>query len=303
MQMPRFAAGSARPRFVFAGTHLRARLIVGALLVSAPLLGCRDQAKVSAQQAQEDAASLAVVAEKDIAEVEQGMPEGAKKLGLLWSQGKNPHDDLAGVRAALGRTRREVHALNLSKSTFFALADDHGVAIRNDLEQDAMAEKNLFSIFPDLGKVKDGPVSTHGAFPETAAQSPPDRDWIYAVPVQGEDHKMLGVYVTGWTYRRFAFHLQETLRHELSEKLRKEQAAGKLPIFYVLVFDSSGVYGAPHTPDVNEKALAAAGLVEKTASGPHQSTLEITGRDFGYGAVRVPKLAPDAGIAVLRSEI
>jgi len=273
------------------------------LAAAALVAGCKDQGKFSAQKAAEDVATLAQLTNKDIEEVERGMPDGATRLATLWAQGKNPHDDLGAVRTALIKVRREVPALNLSKSTFFALADDHGVAIRNNLEQDAMAEKNLFAIFPDLAKVKDGNVSTLGAFPETAAQSPPDRDWIFAVPVQAEDHKLLGIYVTGWTYRRFAYHLQETLRHDLSEKLRKENATGKLPVFYVALFDRSGVYGAPKTPTIDEKALQDADLVAKTAGGPFQSVVTVTDRDFGYAAARTPKLGPDTGIAVLRSEL
>ena len=272
-------------------------------LTPALLSGCKDQGKFSAQKAAEDVASLVQLTNKDVEEVERGMPDGAKKLAVLWTPGKTPRDDLAGVRTALTRVRREVPALNQAKSTFFAITDERGIAIRNNLEQDAMAEKNLFGMFPDLAKAKDGPVSTLGAFPETAAQNPPDRDWIYAAPIQADDKKLLGVYVTGWAYRRFAFHLQETLRHDLSEKLRKENDTGKLPVFYVALFDRTGVYSAPKTPDVDEKAMKDADLVTKTASGPYQSVVSITDRDFGYAATRTPKLGPDTGIVVLRSEL
>jgi hypothetical protein len=109
--------------------------------------------------------------------------------------------------------------------------------------------------------------------------------------------------LTGWTYRRFSNHLQQSLQHDLAEALRAAGDTGKLPILYVAVFDKTGVYGAPMTPKVNEKALADADLVAKTANGPCQGALTITDRDFGYAAVRVGKLGPDIGIVVLRSEI
>ena len=67
--------------------------------------------------------------------------------------------------------------------------------------------------------------------------------------------------------------------------------------------DRAGVYGAPQTPAVNEKALSDANLVDKTASGPTEGVLTITERDFGYGAIRTPKLGAEVGIVVLRSEI
>jgi hypothetical protein len=69
------------------------------------------------------------------------------------------------------------------------------------------------------------------------------------------------------------------------------------------VFDATGIYSAPLTPQVNEKALSDLDLVAKTTAGPTHGVLNITDRDFGYAAARVPKLGPDTGIAVLRSEI
>ena len=39
------------------------------------------------------------------------------------------------------------------------------------------------------------------------------------------------------------------------------------------------------------------------ANGPADGVLTITERDFGYGAIRTPKLGPEVGIVVLRSEI
>ena len=55
--------------------------------------------------------------------------------------------------------------LTIAKSTFFALADANGVAIRNDLEEDVMAGQNLFSVFPALAKAKTAYTTTTGAFP------------------------------------------------------------------------------------------------------------------------------------------
>ena len=70
-------------------------------------------------------------------------------------------------------------ALLVAKSTFFALVDEKGVAIRNDLEQDAMAGQNVVQIFPALsGAMKGTYVTTTGAFPGPAGPLGPDKDWI-----------------------------------------------------------------------------------------------------------------------------
>lgn len=281
-------------------------LVAAFTLGGAVLSGCKDQGKISAQRATEDVAMLSKLADADVAEIERGLPEGAKRIGALWSakDGEgDPREDLPAVRAALTKVRRDVPDLNVSKSTFFAVTDDKGVAIRNNLEQDAMAGKDLMALFPELAKAKDGYTVTTGAFPETVGIPFKDKDWIAAAPIAGSDGKLLGFYITGWTFRRFAYHLQESLRHELSERLRAAGDTGKLPIFYVAVFDRTGVYGAPKTPPVNEKALEDADLVGKTAGGVHQSSLEIADRAFGYAAARVPKLGADTGIVVLRSEL
>ncbi|HEY2516569.1 MAG TPA: hypothetical protein VGI39_37120, partial [Polyangiaceae bacterium] len=153
---------------------------------------------------------------------------------------------------------------------------------------------------PDLAKAEQGAyVTTTGAFPGPPLPSGPDKDWIAAIGVKKDDGGIGGVLLTGWTYRRFAYHLQEQLRHDLEQK----QQNGKIPILYVMVFDKSGAYGARDTPPVNEKAIADLDPVGKTAQGAAEGSLSITDRDFGWVAVRVPKLGPEIGLAVLRSEL
>jgi hypothetical protein len=177
------------------------------------------------------------------------------------------------------------------------------VAIRNDLEEDVMAGQNLFSIFPALAKAKDAYTTATGAFPNSPGKNGPDEDWIAGTPVKRADGTTGAVFVTGWTYRFFARHLQESLKDQLTEQARKTGDEGKIPVFYVAVFDKTGVYPAPTTPQVNEKALGGVDLVGQTAAGPTQGTLNITDRGFGWAAMRTPKLAPDTGVVVLRSEL
>jgi hypothetical protein len=281
----------------------------GAYALAAALFGvvvstaaCKDKAQESARMAGGDADDLAALVDKDIGEVERGMPLGAKKLATLLANGNDPKQDVPSVRRALLYMRRDVADLNIAKSTFFALADPNGVAIRNDLEEDVMAGQNLFAVFPALAKAKDGYVTTTGAFPK-APKTGPDEDWIAGMPVKREDGSTGAVLVTGWTYRYFARHLQESLKDHLADRAKKNGEEGKLPVFYVAVFDKSGVYSAPLTPPIDDDALRKEDLVGKTASGPFQGVINITDRAFGYAARRTPKLAPDTGVVVLRSEL
>jgi hypothetical protein len=167
-----------------------------------------------------------------------------------------------------------------------------------------MAGQNVVSIFPDLRKALEGSfVATTGSFAGKTVPLPKERDWVAASPVKGDHGQVVGLLLTGWTFRSFANHLQVSLRHDVQEALINAKDTGKLPILYVLVFDGTGIYSAPLTPPVNEKALADLDLVAKTAAGPIHGVLNITDRDFGYAAARAPKLGTEAGIAVLRSEI
>ncbi len=285
-------------RFLSAG--LFGMLTIAPIAISA----CKDKGKASAQDAAKHVESLAALTVKDVGEVERGLPEGATRLGSLFAQKADARQDLPAVRSRLLRVRREVPDLNVAKSTFFALLDDKGIAIRNDLETDVMAGQNLLTSFPGLSKAEEGAfTTTTGAFPGPMAPSGPDKDWVAGAPVRREDGSVGGVLVTGWSFRRFAHHLQESLKHDLQEQLLKANDTGKLPVLYVAVFDRTGVYSAPQTPSVNDKALVDLGLVDKSAGGPVSGVLTITDRDFGYAAQRAPKLGSDVGIVVLRSEI
>jgi hypothetical protein len=286
-----------------AGLALILAGIVGGVTLVASA-GCKDAAKVGEEMATHSATLMAARATEDVAEVKRGLPLGATQLAALYASGSDPAKDLPAVRKGLRRVRAEVPDLTRAVSTFFALADAQGIAVRNDLEQDVMAGQDVLKLFPDLAKAKDGGVVTAtGLFGGARAPGEADRDWVAAAPIKDAQGTFVGYLLTGWTLRRFAFHLQEALKHDLIEEQAKTKDPGKLPIVYVSVFDKSGLYAAPLTPAVNEKALTDLDLVSKTAGGAAHGTLTITDRDFGYAASRVPELEPDAGIVVLWSEI
>jgi hypothetical protein len=281
-----------------------ALVALASVLSVAPLAGCRDHSKDNARLALADVELLAAQIERDVAEVQRGLPEGAKKMASVYLRGADPHEDPSSTRRALIKAQREVPDLNISKSTFFALADDKGIGLRNNLEQDAMAGQDLLKLFPALSKALAGEyVETVGSFGGPPRPSGPDRDWIAAAPVRTEAGKVGGLFVTGWSLRAFCRHLNEVWKHERSEQLKASGDTGKLPIFYVAIFDKTGVYSAPFTPEVSEKALTEADLVGKTAGGTYSAPINITDRDFGYAAKRTPQLGPDVGVVVLRSEL
>jgi len=212
------------------------------------LPGCRDKGKVSAEEARTNVKLLVDLAEKDVAEIERGLPEGAKRMAAQLAKEKEPdaRQNSSQVRSALLKMRQQVPDLGVAKSTFFAFTDDKGIAIRNDLEQDTMAGKDIVSAYPDFKKAMAGEayVATQGTFPGAPNPQGADKEWVAAVPVKREDNSLIGLLVTGWTYRRFAYHLQEALKRDLQDRLMRDGEKGKLPVLYVFVYDKDNVYRA-----------------------------------------------------------
>lgn len=281
-------------------------LALGVLASCVLAAGCRDKGKQSAEAASADLHGIVALAEKDVGEIERGLPEGGVKMTKLLGGEANPPSNPAAVRSALLKIRQQVPDLGVAKSTFFAFTDEKGIAVRNDLEQDTMAGKDVLVPYPAFRKVLEGApfVTTQGQFPGPANPQGPDKEWVAAVPVKSQDGTAtVGMLVTGWTYRRFAYHLQEALKRDLQEQLMQSGDKGKLPVVYAFLFDQEGVYGARGTPPVNEKALGDLKLAEKTASGPASAPIVIEERPFGWAAARVPKLGDNVGVVMLRSEI
>ncbi|HEX6765720.1 MAG TPA: hypothetical protein VF103_09590 [Polyangiaceae bacterium] len=267
-------------------------------LVALPLAGCESSAKKSALAARTHAVELAKLAREDAREIREGLPLGGKELEKL--MGTEPLD-AASARELLTKARDRVQDLRTAKSTFFALVGPDGVVVRNDQDQDRMAQKGLFSAFPDLkGALDRGYVEARGSMSEAAeVRGRPDAQRVAAVPVRvGGTARAL--YVTGWSWSAYAYRLQTSLRSSVGSARAENE---KMPLIYAFVVVDGGVYGPRDAPDVNLRAISDAKVLDKAhGSEPFGAELDITGRPFGLGAVLVPELGEKTAIAVLRSE-
>jgi len=81
--------------------------LLAAIVLAPASSGCKDQAKESAARATHDVAATADLVAKDVGEVARGLPAGAKVLSTLVADGADPRQDVAGVRKALLRVRRD----------------------------------------------------------------------------------------------------------------------------------------------------------------------------------------------------
>ncbi|HEX2869722.1 MAG TPA: hypothetical protein VHP33_00670 [Polyangiaceae bacterium] len=274
-------------------------LALSLLLTS--IAGCTKTGEVSRQKARTEVEVLAKAASADVEEVRKGLPLGSKHLETFFADDK-AQGDAAAAKAALNGARSKVQDLRTAKSTFFLIADKHGVILRSDLDHDALASKSLFEPFGELkGALSGKYVETRGSMPEAAGvRGRTDGQWAAATPVmKGAD--VAGVYATGWSWSAYAYRLENQLRSQV--KSEAAAANAKEPLVYVYVLVEKEAFGAPISPDVNAKAIKDSGLMGRaTGEAVVDVAQEIEGREFGIAVKRVPALGADVAIAVVRSE-
>lgn len=265
--------------------------------VAVALGACTDEGKVSAERASAHARFLAPVTERDVAEVRAGLPKGTPFLEELWSKSETVQDPEA-ARDALMRARAKVQDLRVAKSTFFAVAELSGLVVRNDLQLDMMAGKNLFDAFPALKAAADkGYTEALGSMHEArGTEGKPDAQWIAAAVVK-KDAVNKGLYVTGWAWTLYARRLEEALKSQLWDEEK-----GKKPLFYVVVISGGQAYGTGPTPQVNLDTVTQLDPAKHAVDGHFQTQFEITGRKFGFAAQAAQALGDGVMIGVLRSE-
>jgi hypothetical protein len=273
------------------------------LLGGAGVAACKDSGKVSAAHASEHVAFLVDTVAKDVEEVRQGLPQGAEALAERIKKDPSLMKDLNNVRDSLELARRKVQDLRVAKSTFFALADLSGTALRNDQEQDRMAGRPFFASFPALAGAKDKYVETRGSMPEAAGVRAPraDGQWVAATPVK-VDGTTQALYVTGWSWASYAYRLEFAIRGKIRSELA-EKKSEKEPLVYVFMVVGKNAFGAPVTPEVDATSIAGLDPLGKIKDAEtFTGTVDITGRSYGLAVRRAPALGNDVGVAVLRSE-
>jgi hypothetical protein len=279
-----------------------ANLVIPAIVATLP--GCEDTRKLQEQAAVDLIGKLVPVAKEDAAQVRRGLPEGAAKLGELIEG--DVDTNLPALQRAIRNARASSKDLDIAKSTFFSFADVTGVVQRSEADPDLLAQHSILVAFPALKKAlapDAGVVEVWGEMQEIrGVRTGPDQQWVVAHPVKTKDGQVKGMFVTGWSFRRFVFHLEEMAKRELVDRAQREKRKN-VPIAYVFIVKDGKAYGAPVTPDVNAHAMESLDLPSKTQSGPYRGGVEIVGRSFGVAAERVPELGESAILAVIASEV
>lgn len=265
------------------------------------LLGCEDTGKISAQKATAHMVYIEKAVRTDVQEIKRGMPAGAKALEELF---RNASPEVPGpedARQALATVRSKNNDLDSAKSTFFLIAAADGTILRNNLEEDEMAGKNLFEVYPAAGKNrKDAYYEFNGSWDVARGVNNRDDAQHCAVAPIAIGGKTVGYFVSGFSWSSYAYRLETSLRSEILQNTKEGE---KVPLLYVYVVAGGKSYGAPVSPEVNGEAILKLNPVEKAKGGKVVSVpLEITRRQFGVALRHFPDLGEDVVIAVLRSE-
>ncbi len=282
-----------------------ARLVVLPFaLVSLGLVGCDDGKKLSEREAAEEVERIAPVVKEDVEQIRKGVPAGAAKLSEKTDPDTLCND--AALQKAIAQSRAQVKELDTAKSSFFAMADITGKVLRSEDNLDLLAHHNVIAAFPGLKKALDPASGTVEAFGEMAEmrsfKTGQDLAWVLVHPLKDEKG-LKGLFVTGWSFRKYANYLDDQARrHMVAASAKAEKKT--VPIAYVFILKGTKAYGSMLlSADVNAQAIEGLGILEKTATAPYKGNIEITGRTFGVAAQRTPELGDDAAVVVLLSEI
>lgn len=281
----------------FGRASRRAILALGLFLT----LGCEDAGKESARLVVPNMKYVAAAAERDLGEVRRGMPAGAQALSDLFQRALPEKPAAMDVRKELLRLRSDNPDISSAKSTFFLVAAKDGTILRNNLEEDDMAEKNLFQVYPETkaGLSKDY-LETQGSWDiARGVNGRPDAQWLAMSRIKVNEQAE-GLFLSGWSWSSYAYRLEMALR---SEVMGETKSGDKVPLLYVYVIVGDQAYGAPVSPVVNGEEIVKLNPLRKAQGKPMWTgAIEITRRPFGLALTHMPELGSNVVLAVLRSE-
>lgn len=265
-------------------------------------LGCENSGRTSAKRALEHVEFLANAAIRDVGEVRRGMPAGAAALAPLFAEAAPEKPGAVDAREALIRVRARNNDLDSAKSTFFLLAAADGTILRNNLEQDEMAGKNLFEVYPETKQALSKDYAEFRGSWDVArgVNGREDAQWLATARIDDPEGQPVGLFVSGWSWSSYAYRLEVALRSEI---LGNTKEGDKVPLTYVYVIVGERAYGTPIAPVVNGQAIVKLHPFEKVKGTETWTTpLEIERRDFGLALRKIKEFGDDVAIAVLRSE-
>ncbi len=271
------------------------------VLVSSPLLGCRDDRPAHEARAAAMAEEAVSLATKQVTIVREGVAAISPKLGALLPETLS---DLRLLQAGLTNARRDTFSAD-TKHTFLSFTNSVGVVLRSETDPDNLGGVNLLTQLPSLRPVLTGEGGGKAeAFADLpalrVAKEGPELAWVASATVRDPAGKPTGLVVSGFTLRALAYHLEVGARAKAAE-LGKELGAKNAPLAYAFVVRGAAVFGSLGGSTVATKAVENASILDKTTAAPWQGTLLVDGRPYFAAARRLSALGDDVAVAVLWS--
>ncbi len=274
----------------------------GGAVLTAPLTGCRDKMKEVVPLAEPALASLLPVIERDTKQIRDGLPKGALQIAKHIDE--DPGANREGLRTAIIKARESVKELVVAKSTFFVFVGTDGVVKRNESDPDLAADKSLIKAIPETKAMLDKNEKLVEVFGYMeglrGVNKGNELQWIVGAPVL-VDGELKGAFVTGFSLRRYAEVLENTLKANLTEAVEKEKQL--MPLFYNFIIKGDKAYGTAVAPDENMAAVAEQNPIANMQGGAFSKTIEIEKRTFYLAAKPAPALGKDAAVAIMLSPV
>lgn len=246
--------------------------------------------------------ALLPVIERDTKQIREGLPKGAAELAKHLDE--DPSANREGLRSAIIKARESTQELVVAKSTFFVFVGTDGFVKRGESDPDLAADKSLTKAVPATKAMLDKSEKLVEVFGYMeglrGVNKGNEMQWIVGTPVV-VDGELKGAFVTGFSLRRYAEVLENTLKAKLSEAVEEKRQG--MPLFYNFIIKGDEAYGTAVTPDENMSAVAEANPVGNMQGGSFSKMLKIEGREFYLAAKPAPSLAKDAAVAIMMSPV
>ena len=273
-----------------------------ACLVWSVVSGCDDGAE-HAQQAlvREDVPRLQQIVREDIERGVSGVSQAATKLqrGFLVADPATRQREMRTALHLLRQPPRGIPELMISPISFLAALDANGVVICRDQEPDPMAEFDAAGAFEVVRQARDERRAMYALveFPSILPDQPGSQTVVYVAP-SVRDGQVVGGVLSGTPLWRTAQRLGRQLQADHADEI----AQGLILWVYLYRGDQLHHHGTPADLDtiVPDAAERAAGLAR--SPGGFTGVKMQFGREYAFGVVPLPRIGPDVGAVVFRSD-
>lgn len=281
---------------------MRTPTVACLLLALTALVGC-DEGTQHAQHEiiQAHVPRLQEIVREDIERGVTGVQQAATKLqrGFLVEDPEVREREMRTALHLLRQPPRGIEELMISPISFIAAVDANGIVICRDAEPDPMAE---FDAGAELDLVHRALTEGFSGYaleevPGIVPGQPGSQTVLYVAPSR-RDGRIVGAVLAGTPLWRTAQRIGRQLQADQADDV----ANGLILWAYIYRGDELHHHGTPADLDtiVPDAAARAAGL----ARSPGGFTGEVMqfGRWYAYGVVPLPRIGPDVGMVVFRSD-